>query len=111
MGLIKNISKKRTQAQRAYKGEALKVAKKIASILAKKFGAKEVILFGSLVRDDFFDVASDIDLVVKGLDKNFLKAYGYCLRLSGFDLDITDYDELPERFKEVADREGRVLYG
>lgn len=111
MGIISRIYKVKIEEERAYKDKALRAAKKIASVLAKKFGAKKVILFGSLCKGNIFDAASDIDLVVEGLGKGFLKAYGYCLRMSDFTLDIKDYQDLPQEIKKDVECEGRILYG
>ncbi|MEA1963821.1 MAG: nucleotidyltransferase domain-containing protein [Candidatus Aerophobetes bacterium] len=92
------------------KNEALKNAEYIARILGEQFGADEVILYGSLVKEVFFDVTSDIDLAVKGLGDKYLKAYGYCLRLSEFNLDIKAYEDMPESFRKGVSSEGRCLY-
>lgn len=48
-----------------------------ATILKNQFGAKNVILFGSLVHGAWFTSKSDVDLAVKGLDANhYWKAWG-----------------------------------
>lgn len=42
----------------------------------KKFSFKfRIVLFGSMVRNSDFDVASDIDIAVEELAENYLKAY------------------------------------
>ena len=47
--------------------EALSIAKHCAEVLQKKFGAKQVIPFGSLVGDSPWHEASDLDLAIEGL--------------------------------------------
>jgi len=111
MGILENISGRKTALREKKVTEALKDAKKISKILAVKFGAKEVILFGSLAEGKKFDSASDIDIAVKGLKDKYLKAYGYCLRSSNFNLDIKPYEELPQKFKAAVDKKGVKLYG
>ena len=111
MGILENISGRKTALREKKVTEALKDAKKISKILAAKFGAKEVILFGSLTEGKKFDSASDIDLAVKGLKDKYLKAYGYCLRNSNFNLDIKPYEDLPQKFKAAVDKKGVKLYG
>ena len=46
---------------------AMSVARKAAKLLKTEFGAKEVILFGSLARRVGFTRWSDIDLAVRGI--------------------------------------------
>lgn len=57
----------------------------------------------------YFDSASDIDLAVKGLGNKYFKAYGYCLRSSRFKLDMKAYEDMPKSFKQVVDKQGRIL--
>src|SRR3990172_10421579 len=46
---------------------AMLAARKAAKLLKTEFGAKEVILFGSLARRGSFMLYSDIDLAVRGI--------------------------------------------
>jgi len=111
MGIIDNINKRKGMIKKKITSDALKEANNIATILVKKFGAKEVILFGSLLEKKYFDVASDIDISVKGLGDKYYKAYGYCLRHSKFNLDIRAYEDMPNNFKININRKGLYLYG
>lgn len=111
MGLLHRIYHKRLKIQAQVKRGALNEAGRIAYILGERFGAREIILFGSLLDDQkAFDEASDIDMAVKGLGENYLRAYGYCLRLSKFKLDVKAYEDMPSEFKRKVDREGRRIY-
>ncbi|MCM8787254.1 MAG: nucleotidyltransferase domain-containing protein [Candidatus Omnitrophica bacterium] len=110
MNISDNIHKLKENLKREFRKEALKEAIHIACILQKRFGAKEIILYGSLAKEKYFDTASDIDLVVKGLGDKYLKAYGYCLRLSKFNLDIRAYEDMPLNFRKKVDKYGRYLY-
>jgi predicted nucleotidyltransferase len=110
MGIIDYVYEKRIAILREIREKALLEAKKIARLLGEKFGAEEVILYGSLSRGEQFDMTSDIDLVVKGLGEKYLRAYGYCLRLTQFDLDIRVYEDMPTSWREKVKKEGKVLY-
>ncbi|MBN2073523.1 MAG: nucleotidyltransferase domain-containing protein [Actinobacteria bacterium] len=110
MGIIENIYKEKDRIQEKNIKAAFMDALNISKILVNKFGAKEVVLYGSLLKKKYFDSASDIDLAVKGLEDNYFKAYGYCLRNSEFNLDIKAYEDLPEKFKNIVDKRGIKLY-
>lgn len=110
MSIINNIFRERDKIQLRAKKAALREAKRIAYILADRFGAKEVVLYGSLAKKRYFDAASDIDIAVRGLGDKYLKAYGYCLGLSRFNLDIKVYEDMPDSFKSRVDKQGRLLY-
>ena len=95
---------------RYVKTMALAEANYIARLLVEKFKAGQVVLYGSLAESKYFDEASDIDLAVKGMGDDYLRAYGYCLRTSEFPLDIRVYEELPVNLKSKIDKEGICLY-
>lgn len=110
MGVLDIAYKEKEKKYLKVKNSALTEAVKIAKILCKKFGATKVMLYGSLAKNKgSFDMASDIDLAVKGLGDRYLKAYGYCLRQSEFDLDVKAYEDMPLHFKQKVDKEGRLL--
>jgi len=79
--------KKRIQERRAtFESERIDLLERIrpAGPALKAFGAKEVILFGSILRPGFFDRASDIDILVIGLpDEHLWKALGVAERSTG----------------------------
>ncbi len=110
MSIIDYVYEKKVAAYKQRRKMALSEARKIARILGEKFGAKEVILYGSLSRGEQFDMTSDIDLVVGGLGEKYLRAYGYCLRLTQFDLDMRAYEDLPSSWRKQVKKEGKVLY-
>ncbi|PXF53010.1 MAG: hypothetical protein C4B58_16495 [Deltaproteobacteria bacterium] len=79
--------KKRMQERKAaFESERLDLLERIrpAGPALKALGAKEVILFGSILRPGFFDRASDIDILVTGLpDEHLWKALGVAERSTG----------------------------
>jgi predicted nucleotidyltransferase len=72
--------------------QAKSAAEACRRLLTKHFGAKRVILFGSLAGQGPWHDRSDVDLAVEGLPSaNFFPAYSACrdlLRPVGLDLDL-----------------------
>jgi len=111
MGIISILYKNKHKERVLLRRRAFAEAKEIAHILGEKFGARKVMLYGSLAQEGrYFDSASDIDLAVRGLGRNYLKAYGHCLQLGRFDLDLKAYEDMPKETKERIARIGRFLY-
>ena len=111
MGILKAALKVREEKRKDLIDSALKEAKRISDILVKKFGATKVWLYGSLLEKKYFHEHSDIDLSIKSLEDNYLKALGYCIRMSDFDVDIRRYNDLPERIQSNINKKGLKLYG
>jgi predicted nucleotidyltransferase len=88
--------------------KALKVAKKAATLLRKKFGAKKIVIFGSLTNEDAFSAWSDIDLAAWGIPPNrFYSAVAAITALSPlFNIDLVEPDNCRETIKEAIYREG-----
>jgi len=79
--------KKRMQERKAaFESERLELLERVrpAGPALKALGAKEVILFGSILWPGSFDRASDIDILVIGLpDEHLWKALGVAERSTG----------------------------
>lgn len=90
---------------------AQNTVKKVVALLVNKYGARKVVLIGSLADKNRFGFHSDIDLCVAGLpDTLYFRAVGECLVLSGeFDIDIIPYENLPPHKREQV-MKGKVLY-
>lgn len=88
--------------------KAVQMAKLASEMLKKKFHAKKVLLFGSVLYKEYFGMHSDIDLAVSGIpDESFYKAVGETLTLvSPFEVDIVDIDDCRESIKKVILNEG-----
>lgn len=85
-------------------------AEQIARELVCRFGARRVLLFGSLARADFTPW-SDIDLAVEGISsKDFYKAVAYATGVSGtWKVDLVDMDDCPVSLRKRIDEEGIML--
>lgn len=77
----------------------------------EKYKAEKVILFGFVLDEDRFYLRSDVDLAVFGLkDELFYKAYAEVMNiLSGFEVDLLDYKECRDSFKEEIKEQGGEL--
>ena len=78
--------------------------------LARRYGVKRVVLFGSRARGDYWR-ASDIDLAAEGgkISEFALDVQDTTSTLLEF--DIVDLSELPEgEFLDTIRREGIVIY-
>lgn len=81
----------------------------MAGSVLSRYGANQVILYGSMSRGDY-RTDSDIDLCVEGLPrKNFFRALAECLMASHRSLSIVDLDNTHGYFRERILTEGKVL--
>lgn len=96
------------QALRRRARRARQLAEQAAQILKKQFGARRVILFGSLASGDFFHQRSDIDLAVQGLKaQDFWRAWAALDQLGAeFEIDLVDIETTPAHLREHIDRQG-----
>jgi predicted nucleotidyltransferase len=87
---------------------ARETARIAASILRDRFGAKRVIVFGSVVRPECFTPWSDIDLAAWGIPADqFFRAVGALSGLSEeFKVDLVDPEGCRPTLREEIDREG-----
>jgi predicted nucleotidyltransferase len=90
---------------------ALTVARKAAKLLKEKFGATEVILFGSLARRGSFNLYSDIDLAEWGISsEDYLTAMEAVLYMNAeFKIDLIDPEFCSDAMREEIEKDGRKL--
>lgn len=75
-------------------------ARKAANVLRQQFGAKRVVLFGSVLGDGFHET-SDLDLAVWGLPESlYFKAIAQVDGLDGFTIDLV---EAQHAFSHIVD--------
>lgn len=108
--------RERWAEQRRSDAEAARGAREIAERLAKRlrddYGARRVVLLGSLARGDF-RVGSDIDLAAEGIpDEKFFRA-GADLESAagGLHVDLVPIESASPAFLTELAREGIVLDG
>lgn len=94
------------EAQRIQRGWEL--AKQAGTLLKNRFGAKRVIVFGSLARKILFHKRSDIDLAVEGIKvEDFWRASSALDRsISEFDIDLVDLATVSQTMRQEIEREG-----
>ena len=86
---------------------AWKLAKEAALLLKKRYGAKKVVVFGSLVHNLWFTMSSDVDLAAWGIpDDCFFAAAGEITEMNEeFNVDLVDGEKCPP-FLRKAIKEG-----
>ncbi|MBW2354524.1 MAG: nucleotidyltransferase domain-containing protein [Deltaproteobacteria bacterium] len=90
------------------RAKGLELAKKASLLLRQRYGAKRVVLFGSLARTKTFSSWSDIDLAVWGIapDK-FFSAVAAVTDLSpDFRIDLVEPDTCREAMKDSIQKHG-----
>ena len=87
------------------------VALRAARLLRQDFGAKRVVVFGSLAHDAWFGLHSDIDLAVEGIPPEiFWRAWGALDRLdAAVDIDLVAIESAPERLRDEIAEQGVSL--
>ena len=92
--------------ERRAKGLAL--AKKASFLLRRQYGAKRVVLFGSLASTEAFSTWSDIDLAAWGIAPDeFLSAVAAVTGLSpDFKIDLVEPDNCREAIRDSIEKHG-----
>lgn len=92
--------------------EARTTAQRCALLLAERFGARRVWLFGSLLREDRFDPGfSDIDLAVEGLRGDFWAAITAVSALAcPIRVELKEIEGSSPELREVIQSEGELLH-
>jgi predicted nucleotidyltransferase len=101
--------RRREQAQRTER--ALVQARRAAALLKERFGARQVVLYGSLARQDFFHQRSDIDLAVRGIEtKDFWRAWAALDTLElEFEINLVDAESVSPVLRALLEEEGVEL--
>ncbi len=97
-------SKEREQQRLAVLPQAVEIL--------KKYGARKIILFGSLAKKDrFIYKRSDIDLAVEGIpDDKFLSALGDLMLSLPFLVDLKPLEDVDAFFRKRILESGKVIY-
>ncbi len=82
---------------------------RVKSIL-RRYGAKKIILYGSLARGDY-KADSDIDICYEGIpDKYYFRVIAECLMITQRRINILDFENMEGYFKDRVLKEGRIIY-
>ncbi len=108
--ILQRQSATQTQLERRRK-RAMRLARQSAALLRKEFGARKVVLFGSLAISSDFTLWSDIDLAVFGVPADrFYAAVAAITGLSAeFKVDLVDAEACKASLHEAIDRKGIAL--
>ncbi len=91
--------------------EAWRVAREASRMLREQYGARRVVVFGSLARGRFFSRWSDIDLAAWGIPPG--RFYSAVAAVTGFSrdykLDLLDPECCRPAVRKAAEREGVEL--
>ena len=100
----------RTQLDRRRK-RAMRFARQAAALLRAEFGARDVLLFGSLASPNGYTLWSDIDLAVTGVPADrFYAAVAAVIGLSAeFKVDLVDAEACNSSLCEAIERDGIAL--
>ena len=111
MILKEEIEKRQAREIECIRSKAIEKAKKVAILLREKYGAKRVILFGSIVKSSYLHKRTDIDLLVEGIKSNdFLRAGADAWTISSpFDVDIVPVERADQYLLSRALEEGVEL--
>jgi len=90
------------------RAKAVGVAKKASLLLRQRYGAKRVVIFGSIAKTKAFSAWSDIDLAAWGIapDK-FFSAVAAVIGLSpDFKIDLVEPDTCREAMRDSIQKHG-----
>lgn len=80
-----------------------------AELLRDRYGAREVVLFGSLATGTFTE-RSDVDLAVHGIDAaDYFAALGDLMALFGGPVDLVRLEQAPPSLVDRVAAEGRPV--
>jgi uncharacterized protein len=90
------------------RAKGLDLAKKASFLLRRQYGAKRVLLFGSLAKTKAFSTWSDIDLAAWGIAPDeFFSAVAAVTGLSpDFKIDLVEPDNCREAIRDSIEKHG-----
>lgn len=88
--------------------KALELVQKASFILRRQYGAKRVVMFGSLARPKAFSAWSDIDLAACGIapDKFFSAVAGVSGLSPDFKIDLVELDTCRKELRTAIEDHG-----
>ena len=100
-----------TQEERSERERLLGRIRDAAALIKERFGAKRIVLFGSLAHASWFVHDSDVDLAVQGLvGDDYWKAWGLAEKIvKDRPVDFIDIETARESLKRAIERYGIEL--
>jgi predicted nucleotidyltransferase len=100
-----------TPAERAAREALLRRVRETAAVLKRQFGARQVILFGSLAHQAWFASDSDVDLVVEGLRGSaYWQAWRVAEEMIGDrEVDLIELETASDSLRQAIQRYGVTL--
>lgn len=100
-----------TPAQKEERERLLERVRQVAAAIKDRFGARRVILFGSLAHTGWFAPDSDVDLAVEGLTaENYWNAWGVAEEIIGDKpVDLIEVERATESLRRAIARHGVEL--
>lgn len=100
-----------TPADAAARDDLLKRVRSAAAILRTRYGAKRVILFGSLAHEAWYIADSDVDLAVEGLTGDAIwRAWRAVEEIVGDrPVDLVEVETARESLRNAIERTGVLL--
>lgn len=93
------VLQEREKRLKPLREDAIAEAKRLTSLLRKKYNFDAIYIFGSVLTERFRP-GSDIDLVIKGINiRDFFRAYAFIIKESNYKIDLKPFEDLPEDFK------------
>ncbi len=101
---------KEKQYHQALAAQAWVDVQKIAKLLVSEFGATQVIVFGSLVKNDRFDAESDLDIAVAGIPpEDFFPAMSAANCITQQWVDLKPIEALDPYFLQRVLETGKMI--
>jgi uncharacterized protein len=93
------------------RARTLSQVRELATMLKEKFGAKRVVLFGSMAHEDWYTPDSDIDIAVEGLSpEDYWRAWEELEdKIRDRPVDLIEIESASEPLKKSIDRYGVEL--
>jgi predicted nucleotidyltransferase len=106
---LRSRAAERARAAEQRAARLLGLAPSAAELLRSRYGAHEVLLFGSLATGAFGE-RSDVDLAVRGVDQgDYFAALADLMALFGGPVDLVRLEQAPASLGDRIAAEGRSL--
>ena len=77
-----------------------------------KYNPQRIYQWGSLLQPEQFDVNSDIDIAVEGIDsvEKFYKLFGEASAITDFSLDLVEIEKISKVHQKAIREKGKLVY-